>query len=1021
MRKTFYCLAASLLLGLDIFQIRANDAIFSENFDTQGDFDKWTIINTEEGSVTWSYRTSTGKPMKSKCAQILKHSPNAANDWLISPAFRLKTGTVYELSFRCTPGTFNKKEHIKAYLGNSQTVDGMTMLLLDLPDMLRDDEADITRKAEVTVKQDGIYYLGFLGCSEANQGRIDLDEITVSEKTATVAPGPVTDLSITSGSKGALSATLKFTAPKITAAGDELASISNIKIYRESALVATINNPAPGADQIYIDENAVQGFNNYNVVCETNGIKSIDCTQSVFVGIDIPVAVVNPRAVSKNDGKIQLAWTAPGASVNGGYFDTETLKYVITNLTSEESVTVQGNSYEYTFPMNVQAVYEFSIAPMSEAGTGEASKFNRVIMGLPIDSEYHESFAGATVHSTWYQDSDENDFVWIVDNPEKEEYYDPDVKDYIIYAQDKDGGDLIAKTKYAFGNQTSRYCSPIFNFSKFKNPVLKFYQVNGPSSCLKVQMRTVGGNWIDLAEPIWKKGAGGLQWNLCTIPLANIKESGDVQLSFLANGGERQIHIDNISIEESGYTHDIAVRNLTASPRRANIGEVTTFTADIRNFGGQKEDEYAVVFYRDGKAVGKITGEELEATASSTLDFKYISTLDDAMQTVKSEWTAAVELATDQCTDNDTSAPVVWSVRPSDVPDASGLTAVNTENGVCLSWNKGIDRSAAEKGEMKFVTDDFEAYAPFAIDNVGDWLFIDKDGSRTWDSKYPNRPYVGEPLSFMIFNTYEGKVQTEDNQDNIFFAHSGKQYVMGFSNAEYGTPNDDWLITPRLDGRAHKIGFYARNPMGLSGDDIIAISYSTTDRDPDSFITLNGGENINISDNWKHIETEVPEGARYFAVNLKLSRMFFMLDDVTYAVHDGSLDELKLLGYNVYRNDMKINQDLIEDNNYIDVTAPAGANNYKVTAVYKQGESRYSNIASVITSGIGKVDGDSQAVVYAIDNSVHINSNRGCTAEIYSIDGRKITAVNVDGETAIELNSGVFIVVVDGKTTKVVI
>ena len=210
--------------------------------------------------------------------------------------------------------------------------------------------------------------------------------------------------------------------------------------------------------------------------------------------------------------------------------------------------------------------------------------------------------------------------------------------------------------------------------------------------------------------------------------------------------------------------------------------------------------------------------------------------------------------------------------------------------------------------------------------------------------------------------------------------------------------------------------------MGLSGNDVIAISYSTTDTDPDSFIPLNGGNDITVSDNWKHIEATVPEGARYFAVNLKLSRMFFMLDDFTYAAHDGSLDPLTLKGYNVYRNGEKINGELVPDNNYVDTDAPKGENTYKVTAMYEQGESRYSNEVTVNTAqtGIESISA-MQATVTAGTGEISVASNSTAAVAIYSIDGRKVASGTVAVKASFAVPAGAYVVTVGGKATKVIV
>ncbi|MGN1245480.1 MAG: choice-of-anchor J domain-containing protein [Muribaculaceae bacterium] len=1019
MKKISYRLATLLLFGVTASAALADNEVFVERFDTQEDFQKWTIINVEEGSVTWTYRTSTGKPMQSKCAQILKHSPNAANDWLISQPIELHAGTLYELSFRATAGTFNKSEHLKAFLGSSQSAEGMTCQLTDLDNLIRDDSSDINRSADFSVDTDGTYYLGFLGCSMPDQGRIDLDDIVITEKASSNAPAPIENLTIIPGSQGALTATISFTAPSLTATGASLSSLTNIEIYRDGALISTIENPTPGAEQCYTDNSAAQGFNTYSVICDANGDKSVETTAKAFIGIDVPVAVVNPRATCLNDGLISLSWNTPESSVNGGYFDPTSLTYIIKNLGDGTETTVNGNSHQLQFSLGEQALYEFSIAPVAEAGTGADSRFNRVIMGNPITAAFSESFANGSAHSLWYQDSDDADFEWITDDPENDEYSVPDVKGYTVYAQDGDHGALMAITEYAFDYDSSRYCSPIFNLSNFENPVFTFYLINGPKDVLRLQVRTAGGEWSDVAEAVWETGINGLQWSRCSTPLANLKDLGDIQFSFLAAGGARILHIDNISVAEAGFAHDIAIRSISASPRRANIGETTTFSVDLRNFGGSDESYYSVVLYRDGVEMDRKSGSELAATESTVIEFSYTATLDDAIAEKKCEWNAEVILDSDSRSDNNISKPVIWSVRLNDVPDASGLTVAPTAEGMSLAWNAAESRDASEKGEINYITDDFESYTPFAIENVGDWTLVDKDGAATWNTNYPTRPLVGEPLSFMVFNTVEGEVQTDEHQDNIFFAHSGHQYMMGFSNAEYGTANDDWLISPRLDGRAHTIDFFARIPMGMSGDDIIDVAYSTTDTDPDSFSPLAGGKNIHIQDAWQHVTLDVPDGARYCAVNLKLSQMFFELDDFTYAAHDGSADPLSLLGYNVYRNGEKINDQLIAQPEYLDSSVQEGATvTYKVSAVYEQGESRYSNEVTVTATGVEKSLSGKPATIAVNGNRINIKASHCANVEIHRIDGTSVLrqrAASVDTT----LQPGIYIITIDSTAMKI--
>ncbi len=61
-----------------------------------------------------------------------------------------------------------------------------------------------------------------------------------------------------------------------------------------------------------------------------------------------------------------------------------------------------------------------------------------------------------------------------------------------------------------------------------------------------------------------------------------------------------------------------------------------------------------------------------------------------------------------------------------------------------------------------------------------------------------------------------------------------------------------------------------------------------------------------------------------------------------------SSDDVILLGYNIYRNNEKINSELLDEMQYQDIVPDNGAYNYYVTAVYEEGESGSSNIVEVL-------------------------------------------------------------------------
>lgn len=210
---------------------------------------------------------------------------------------------------------------------------------------------------------------------------------------------------------------------------------------------------------------------------------------------------------------------------------------------------------------------------------------------------------------------------------------------------------------------------------------------------------------------------------------------------------------------------------------------------------------------------------------------------------------------------------------------------------------------------------------------------------------------------------------TDDNQDYAFVpVNDASRQMLVCPSADWPAENDDWLITPRLDGRRQTISFYAKG--ATFDNEWINVYYSTTDNHHDSFVKLNEDDHIVVSDGWRKYTFEVPEGTRYFAVRCVRRVVMLMVDDFTYAPYDGSREADELLGYNVYRDNVRINAELLTANRFIDTEAGHDGAVYTVTAVYGSGESAYSNEATLTTTGIVRPDADIPAVEgarYGID------------------------------------------------------
>lgn len=120
------------------------------------------------------------------------------------------------------------------------------------------------------------------------------------------------------------------------------------------------------------------------------------------------------------------------------------------------------------------------------------------------------------------------------------------------------------------------------------------------------------------------------------------------------------------------------------------------------------------------------------------------------------------------------------------------------------------------------------------------------------------------------------------------------------------------------------------------------------DNDPDSFVMLDEGKVFSVTDGWRQYSALLPEGARYFAVNVVANSMFLKIDDAVYQRHDGQPDQLDVIGYNVYRDGLRLNSEPLTEANYIDTTLEKGHNyTYRVSTIYAQGESAWSEPVTV--------------------------------------------------------------------------
>lgn len=196
------------------------------------------------------------------------------------------------------------------------------------------------------------------------------------------APAAVTGLNVTAGALGALSATIEWTNPTLTAQGEALTELSEIKIFRNDPLVAihTIPSPVIGAVGSWVDNDAPAGNNVYYVVASNTAGDGPSSSMAAWIGPDVPAAVSGLVLTAEGQGG-RLNWTEPTTGLHGGYFDPAGLAYQIVrnpgNVVIETNAT--GNTY-FDNTITELGTYSYTITAKNANGNGGVATSNSVLL-----------------------------------------------------------------------------------------------------------------------------------------------------------------------------------------------------------------------------------------------------------------------------------------------------------------------------------------------------------------------------------------------------------------------------------------------------------------------------------------------------------------------------------------------------------------------------------------------------------------------------------------------------------------
>lgn len=958
------CLVLTLMLTVSLHA--QTQLPYRQTFDDVSDFETFLVADENGDNATWQYDDIL---QAVRCERN-----NNADDWLITPVFELKKGQTYQLTFR-TYTEMEGTETIEIFMGTGRRVSALTTNIMPATQVTSTTPTRLT--AIFVAEETDDYRIGFHHCTKNDPyfNYLYLDDITLEETVSQAAPASVTDLTVTPGEKGALTATVTLRTPEETIDHQPLTQIDKVDLYRDNRLIHTFAQPGIGAQLTFSDtEGITNGSHTYKAIAVNASGSSSPAQIQTYIGIDVPGPVENLHfAYDYATHKATVTWDTPTKGAHGGYIDTSHLRYTLrkypmstdktigaptTDTRYEEELDIDwltaaaeeryreaeamyGIPVAHTMVIDGQGLTYYYVKAISDIGEGPEATSESRIIGEPYSLPFEESFPNGesthfwnkpvtTLRNRWYsmddnryaQDGDNGFFAYTISLIETE-----------------DGVTSTGDTALA---HTGR-----LNLSEAKTPVISlyYYYPYAMAFPLNIQVSDDGQHFTTVGTIDTSDESLSGQYNRAIIPLKGITNPSGcyVGLETTLTNTADFIFIDNISIYDQ-REEDLAAR-LEHLPSHLRSGEPRTVGVGVSNIGEKDvaDGAYTVDVFADGKKCGTADGKAVSIGATVVINVEATAT---PSMSAPCDIYAVVNYSQDLNHDNDKTKTASIKVKhPSfPVPQQPLVTDGSTK----LTWSA----PQPPRSQDEPVTEGFEDYDDFTISDLGDWVLVDRDQHLTYswgeDYNWPNRTL---PHAFIVMTPEEVDLATGGKGlSPSWQAHGGRKMLMSSSSFKA----DDWLISPDLSGQAQTISFFARGTNSFA--ESFEVCGSTTDDEPESFKPL--GSTVTFkSAAWKEYTYQLAEGTKYFAIHkvTEDGNMLF-IDDITFVPETHARQDITLLGYNVYCNGERVNDALITGNSLTGI----GQGDYYVTAVYDKGESALSEKAIRNHTGISELPADTE-------------------------------------------------------------
>lgn len=917
-----------------------------------------------------------------------------ADDWIIFPAITFTKGNIYCLSIDVNVDESYYEDIFEIRIGRSQNPDEMTSVLLE-PTTVNNDEPR-AYSTYFDVPENDVYYLAVHCVSIADdQGDLFIRNMSVNKTGDINGPAVPMDVVAVGGAKGALNAEVSFKMPSTTFAGKQLESSTIVYadlIAGENEKVTISGHPG---ETVKATVPTSQGDNLIKIMPYfSNGLKGCPTSVTVFTGVDVPAMPENFKmVVDETNMTARFTWDAPTEGINGRYVDPDKIIYRFdwgywTEVFPKEVIGTGITEYTLTLPENTMLDYHaFVLSAEDPEGNSDGYAITFAQMGKVYDMPLKENFANNEYHH------------WPIGGVEE----DPGFSYWRLYRSNTESGYVLQRDCGYYGKPI--YAAlPKFSTKDCNVPALKISVLCGEENCTYEILATTSSS----TDRITLGTIEGDGWVYSVIELPEeLKDQNWVEILIKASPTipeESYVDaaIDFYEISEWNE-YDFKLASLTV-PERMVVGQPSTINALVQNSGRSTAalpEMSACVTKRneshDLRLVSALP-ETIESGNSVELKFEYIPTADD-LGSVK----VSIELDEDgEPADNLRSATSTCVAARQNV--VTDLYGERTDNGTAhLTWSAPLSKSPVSFEDEVFAQN---------VNEISGFINIDADGKQRYPFWHFAVPGSGSPAAWMVWD----KAALDDlafgvYNEPFFLASDGKKALVA-NCPEDGTPADDWLISPRVKPGSN-VRFMVRTMEEQYGAESLELLVSSSDTEMASFKKI---KDVTVeSDKYMYIETVLPGDAKYFAIRYTSEDKYGVyLDEISFEA-----DSSDVASYEIYRDGVAVGTSTSAE--YTD-NVP-GAFLYNVVPIMHDGKKGLmSNTYRFGSVGVNSVYDRQMKNVFGGKGLIHFNSLQGMNATVIDLNGQIILSEVVHtNDYDLPINSGVYIVQVNGMIEKVVV